>query len=201
MKIYTRTGDQGSTSLFGGRRVSKADLRLEAYGTLDELNCFVGLLVSQIPAPASLPGSENWDLERAELAEVQDQLFRIGSHLAVPSDHEDPQASVWRAKLPALDAQFVSRLEQSMDRMDAELKPLKNFVLPGGSTAASAAHVCRAVARRAERHIIRLIEQAELESASHLEIARQLNRLNDYFFVLARHFNRRAKVEEPIWKS
>jgi cob(I)alamin adenosyltransferase len=198
MKIYTRTGDQGSTSLFGGQRVSKADLRLEAYGTLDELNCFVGWLVSLLPTPST--GEETWDIERGELADIQDQLFRIGSHLAMATDQEDPQAVNWRAKLPSLDAQFVGRLEKAMDRMDAELLPLKNFVLPGGAAAASAAHVCRAVARRAERHVIRLFEETELDSHSHREIARQLNRLNDYFFVLARHFNRRVKAQEPVWK-
>ncbi|HRK08134.1 MAG TPA: cob(I)yrinic acid a,c-diamide adenosyltransferase [Pseudobdellovibrionaceae bacterium] len=198
MKIYTRTGDQGSTSLFGGQRVSKADLRLEAYGTLDELNCFVGWLVALLPSSTT---KESWDTERAELADVQDQLFRIGSHLAMATDQEDPQAANWRAKLPALDQQFVARLEKSMDRMDADLKPLKNFVLPGGSTLASATHVCRAVARRAERNVVRLFEEADLDSHSHREIARQLNRLNDYFFVLARHFNRRAQIEEPVWKA
>lgn len=190
-KVYTRTGDSGTTSLFGGKRVSKSDPRLDAYGTLDELNSILGMLVAEIEAH---PGPPHAALEMGrivdELRTVQSHLFVLGSHLAT----EDEST---RAKLPGLVSSDVQAMEQWMDRMSVDLTPLKNFVLPGGTRAASWAHLARTVARRAERLIVAL----ELEGDWFERTIVHINRLNDYFFVLARHLNRLAGVTEPTWKG
>ncbi len=203
-KVYTRTGDKGTTSLFGGTRVGKNDPRLEAYGTLDELNSVLGVLIATAEtqhwaAHAALEISRVCD----ELRLLQAQLFVMGGQLATESTTESESAAAnakLRASLPALKPDEVQALEQWMDRMSVDLEPLKNFVLPGGSPAAAQAHIARTVARRAERAIVHLATD-ELSSDWLQEIVRHINRMNDYFFVLARHFNRMAGVTEPVWKG
>ncbi len=147
MKIYTKTGDAGQTGLFSGTRITKYDLRLHAYGTLDELNSHLGLLRDQIPT--------DWEEVRAELLQVQSDLFALGSHMA-----NDLPEMVER--LPHVDFSWIERLEAAIDRMELELEPMRNFLLPGGHVLVSQCHVVRTVARRAERWVVQLHDhQAE----------------------------------------
>ena len=179
MKIYTKTGDKGNTSLFGGKIVHKSDSRLEAYGTIDELNSHIGLLISF---------SADIDL-RSELISIQNKLFTIGSNLA-----NDPEKGI---ELKTIDDSDISLLENAIDRMDEKLEPLRNFILPGGSTAIAQAHVCRTVCRRAERRIVVI----ELNDENTERIIRYINRLSDYFFTVARYLAHIEQVDEVIWKS
>ncbi len=192
-KVYTRTGDQGTTSLFGGARVVKDDPRLEAYGTLDELNCFIGLLRADIE-DYRWPGAATIESARIseELLKIQESIFVLGSHLATEDD-------AVRSKLPILSHEAVGELEAAMDRMSTDLSPLKHFVLPGGTRPSASAHIARTVARRAERAIVRLLPVSQAAPAWLTQIVQHTNRLNDYFFVLARHLNRLANREEPLW--
>lgn len=197
-KVYTRTGDQGTTSLFGGARVGKDDLRLDAYGTLDELNSVLGVLIAEIENEP-WAGSSLMEVDRvkAELREAQAQLFVLGSHLATgASDSSSDQK--FRDMLPALKDDYVTHLEQAMDRMSVSLVPLKNFVLPGGTRPAAYAHLARTIARRAERAIVASVSEPPEEWQK--KVVTQVNRLNDYFFVLARHLNRLKNHDEPMWK-
>ncbi|GAA4346728.1 cob(I)yrinic acid a,c-diamide adenosyltransferase [Hymenobacter saemangeumensis] len=179
MKIYTRTGDKGLTSLIGGTRVPKSSLRIECYGTVDELNSYIGLLRDQdINAP-----------RRPLLKEIQDRLFTIGSSLAA-----DPEKS--RMKLPDLHEADVSLLEDEMDRMNAELPELRAFILPGGHPTVSHGHVARCVCRRAERLVIHLQEESFVAEL----VVMYLNRLSDYLFVLSRYMAHELGVEEVTWK-
>lgn len=179
MKIYTKTGDQGLTSLIGGTRVSKASLRIECYGTVDELNSYIGLVRDQ-PVNAA---------RRDLLKEVQDRLFTIGATLA-----SDPEKS--RMKVPDLHAQDVALLEEQMDRMNEQLPELRAFVLPGGHQAVSFAHVARCVCRRAERLVVALREDAPVADL----VPIYLNRLSDYLFVLSRLMTAELGAEEVTWK-
>ena len=178
MKIYTRTGDTGDTSLFGGTRVGKDDPRVAAYGDVDELNAHLGL------ARASAPDAEIGD----EIVRLQRDLFAVGAQLA------DPTGNV-SAKMPkaALGDGDVARMERVIDRLDADLPPLTNFILAGGSPCGAALHVARAVCRRAERSMV------ALEPAVDPLLLKYINRLSDLLFVLARAANRRAGVSEAIW--
>jgi cob(I)alamin adenosyltransferase len=186
-KIYTRGGDKGKTSLIGGARVSKASSRLDAYGTIDELNSVVGLLRADAKADLSAQPAEFARLD-AELLLLQHHLFDVGSQLAC----EDEKI---RAGLPAVGATQIAELERSMDAFSAQLKPLKHFVLPGGARSSSTAHIARTVCRRAERLCVALEEAADPLAVQFL------NRLSDYLFVLARHLNRLLAIEEPIWQG
>jgi cob(I)alamin adenosyltransferase len=202
-KVYTRTGDQGTTSLFGGARVNKDDMRLEAYGTLDELNSVVGVLVAEIQNE-SWSGSSSVEIDRVktELTAIQEQLFVLGAHLATgtsDSTSANETEQKFRDMLPELNEDYVTRLEVAMDRMSVALQPLKNFVLPGGTRPAAYAHLARTVARRAERAIVAAYPREGAHGQ--VQIIKHVNRLNDYFFVLARHLNRLQHHEEPIWKS
>ncbi len=179
MKIYTKTGDKGTTSLLGGTRVSKAHLRIEAYGTVDELNSFIGLLRDQ---PVN-------SRRAAFLIEIQEQLFTVGSHLA-----NEPGKRQF--SLPNLDESLILKLEEAMDEMDKALPPMKNFILPGGHASVSFGHVARCVCRRAERQVIRLQEGEEIDQ----RIVQLLNRLSDYLFVLCRAMAQELGVEETPWK-
>lgn len=181
MKIYTRTGDDGSTGLIGGRRVRKSDARLDLYGTVDELNAALGL--------AALSGEP--DLA-TKLRTVQGELFVIGSHLATP----EGAAARHTASLPTLDDAASARLETEIDAAEADLPPLRNFILPGGTEAAARLHLARAVCRRAERLLVAFAEQAPVPQP----ILTYLNRLSDWLFVQARWSNRRAGVEDVPWK-
>lgn len=178
-KIYTKTGDLGETGLFGGRRLSKSHLRIEAYGTVDELNSHLGLVRDQQTDVAT----------RDMLHAIQSQLFSIGSILASDPEKELP--------VPELSEEQVKALEQAMDEMDTRLPELKNFILPGGHPHVSQCHITRCVCRRAERLVVAL---AAIESVPAIVI-KFLNRLSDYLFLLARWTAQQLSVEEVIWKN
>ncbi len=180
MKIYTKKGDSGTTSLLGGTRVPKHHLRIEAYGTVDELNSYIGLVRDTV-ANAT---------HQSVLLEVQDRLFTLGSHLAL-----DP-AHVGKMKLPEVLEEDVVFLENEMDRMEALLPEMKNFVLPGGHVAVSHTHVARCICRRAERCVTALHEQEPQPAI----VVRYLNRLSDYLFVLSRMLVQELGAEEKPWK-
>lgn len=180
MKIYTKTGDEGKTSLLGGTRVLKDHIRISAYGTLDELNAHLGLL-RDLSSTA-----ERKDL----LLRIQNNLFVIASRLA--SENE-------RAKnfSPEVDENEIEILEQEIDKMEDGLAPLKFFILPGGHQTVSFCHIARTVCRRAEREIISLSQQNPVE----LRVIKYINRLSDFLFVLARQYAKELNVEEVAWKS
>ena len=180
MKIYTRTGDKGLTSLLNGKRVPKDSLRIETYGTIDELNSHVGLL-------RDLLEGSNAEL----LTEIQVRLFDIGSTLA-----SGDAATLERFQVPTIHDTDVIALESAMDTMDADLPTMRNFILPGGHAAISQAHICRTVCRRAERIAIRLAAEEEVPEIT----IRYLNRLSDLFFVLARWTGNRLNLPEIAWK-
>lgn len=186
MKIYTRTGDSGETALFGGGRVPKNHLRVEAYGEVDELNAALGFALVTIEAAG---GSSL--VER--LRTVQEDLFSIGAHLATP-DAENSSAG---KHLPALPSQRVAEMERWIDEMDSRLPPLKNFILPGGTEAAARLHLARAVCRRAERRTLGLTLESPVDSG----IIMYLNRLSDLLFTLARDANREAGMEDVPWRG
>ncbi len=178
MKIYTKTGDQGETSLIGGTRVPKYHLRIEAYGTVDELNSWVGLIRDQI-------ADEN---HVKQLLYIQDRLFTIGSLLAA-----DPEKS--KMKLPTLSEADCQLLETEMDAMDEQLEPLKSFILPGGHPLVSQIHIARCVCRRAERLIVHLQNEAKTDPV----ISIYLNRLSDYLFLLSRWTAKNLNADESPW--
>jgi cob(I)alamin adenosyltransferase len=181
IKIYTKTGDQGQTSLIGGTKVAKSHLRIEAYGTVDELNSYIGLCTDLVQDERS----------RKILREVQDRLFTIGSSLAC-DPHKEP-----KMKIPDLQETDVHLLEQEMDNMNETLPPMKSFILPGGHVTVSHLHIARCVCRRAERCCVRLeMENEEMEAI----VIKYLNRLSDYLFILARFVAHLLKVEEIPWK-
>ena len=180
MKIYTRTGDTGKTSLLGGTRVSKDDLRIEAYGTVDELNSHLGLLRDQAG-----------DRHATLLLRVQTTLFSIGSRLASASAEEAAKFQV-----PELPQAEIDALESAMDAMDTDLPPMRNFILPGGHPAVSQAHICRTVCRRAERRVVQLPASDPIPEV----LVTYLNRLSDLLFVLARHLGHSLDVKEVPWK-
>ncbi|MDP9361952.1 MAG: cob(I)yrinic acid a,c-diamide adenosyltransferase [Acidobacteriota bacterium] len=175
MKIYTKTGDGGETSLFGGARVRKNDSRIEAYGTVDELNSFIGV------ARAAWPSSSFDGLFHT----IQSDLFDIGAHLASPGT----------SRFAGPDAARVEALEQAIDAMESELAPLKLFILPGGSLAAAQLHVARTVCRRAERLVVALRDDDDATKAS----ITYLNRLSDFLFVAARYANHKHGVADVPW--
>ena len=178
MKIYTKTGDKGTTSLIGGTRLSKAHVRIEAYGTIDELNSYIGLLRDQ-------PVNEN---RREHLKEIQDRLFTIGSHLA-----SEPEQT--KRILPDLEEKDITFLELQMDQIEAKVPALRAFILPGGHQSVSFGHVARTVCRRAERAVIHLQQGEEVEAI----VIRYLNRLSDYLFMLCRAMTYELGVEEVTW--
>ena len=179
MKIYTKTGDQGTTSLFGGKRVSKADLRIDAYGTVDELNSFIGLVRDQ----------EVNQKRKEVLISIQNKLFIIGSILATEPGNT-------KVKIPALREEDIQFLEKEIDAMETELPPLRFFILPGGHSAISFCHVARTVCRRAERLTTALNDQEKIE----VMVLKYLNRLSDYLFVLSRKMTQELGVEELPWR-
>jgi len=178
MKIYTKKGDEGKTSLIGGTRVSKNNIRIDAYGTIDELNSWIGLLRDQ---PEYLE-------QKKLLLEVQDRLFTIGSQLAA-----DPEKS--RMNLPKLFEADIVHLEDAIDEMEKGLPEMKSFVLPGGHTLISYCHITRCVCRRAERMIVELNEQSALDTL----ILKYCNRLSDYLFVLSRWIAKKCQAAESPW--
>lgn len=181
-KIYTKTGDKGNTSLIGGTKVSKAHTRIESYGTVDELNSWIGLVSDQFSHKHS----------KKILKEIQDRLFTIGSSLACDPDKET------KLKIPDLHETDIGLLEKEIDRMDEKLPEMRSFILPGGHVAVSSAHVARCVCRRAERLCVTLREQNMFVEPL---VIKYLNRLSDYLFVFARFIGHRLKVKENPWKA
>jgi cob(I)alamin adenosyltransferase len=185
MKIYTKTGDSGQTGLWGGTRISKADTLIEAYGNIDELNCFVGLLISEfseIQAHPVLAGQLNL------LLAIQHNLFICGSELAADTERRN-------LKIPRLPLTATTDLEDAIDTMEADLPPLRAFILPGGTKAGAWAHICRTICRRAERSIVK----AGSEHALPPDVLPYINRLSDYFFTLARALVLSQKGKEIEW--
>ena len=184
MKIYTKTGDKGETSLYGGTRVSKASARVESYGNIDELNSFIGVAKSQI--------ANNEVLE--QLKKIQFDLFTLGSESATPTDKLTLANGKSRLSLTISETE-IEELENWMDAMETHLEPLQYFILPGGGNAATSLHVARTVCRRAERSLIFLNESEEVRP----ELIKYLNRLSDYLFVLARYVSKMQNEVEEYW--
>ena len=178
MKIYTKTGDKGQTSLIGGTRVPKHHLRIESYGTVDELNSYIGLIRDQQVS----------EYQQDLLKEIQDRLFTIGSALA-----SDPEKS--KMKIPDLHQEDIELLEKEIDTMTADLPELRHFILPGGSNAVSFCHLARCVCRRAERICVHLSEDSFVDE----KVMVYLNRLSDYLFVLSRKLCFDNQIEENKW--
>jgi cob(I)alamin adenosyltransferase len=175
VKIYTRTGDTGETSLFGGARVPKSDPRIDAYGTVDELNAFIGV------ARATWSGSPI----DGDLASIQSDLLDAGAQLASPGS----------TRFPGVDPQRVAALERAIDAMERELPELKSFILPGGTLAAAHLHAARTICRRAERLVVALADEQTKNTLVYL------NRLSDYLFVAARYANKTSGVDDVIWSK
>ena len=180
MKIYTKFGDSGETALYGGKRVRKDAPRIEAIGTVDELNAYIGYAQTLI---------DDTDLSDL-MAHIQNHLFGVGADLATPESHT--KAAEFR-----IPADFTIAIETAIDTLSDELPPLKNFILPGGCPAGAILHVARVVCRRSERRVVQLARETDVNP----EIIRSLNRLSDLLFILARVVNCRADAPEPIWKS
>ncbi len=178
-KVYTKTGDKGQTSLIGGTRVPKHHIRIETYGTVDELNSYIGLIRDQEIDPSA----------KQVLVEIQDRLFTIGSSLA-----SDPEKS--KMKIPDLKEEDIQFLEKEIDKMDEKLPEMRSFVLPGGHTTVSFCHIARCVCRRAERLTIQLSESSFVDEL----VIKYLNRLSDYLFVLSRKLSQDLNAEEIPWK-
>lgn len=179
MKVYTRKGDKGTTGLIGGTRVPKHSLRIESYGTVDELNSYIGLLRDKAIS----------DDDKKDLIEIQDRLFTLGSLLA-----EDKEKS--KMKLPQIHQKDIDFLENKIDLMDTELPPMKSFILPGGHETVSFCHITRCVCRRAERLVTALSDEVELNEL----ILSYLNRLSDYLFVYSRFLSLKLNAEEIPWQ-
>ena len=179
MRIYSRTGDRGTTSLFGGKRVDKDNLRIEAYGNVDELNSLIGAVLAENPLP---------DLSK-KLERIQAELFVLGADLSTPLDI--------KVKVPRMSKTFISRLEKEIDIWQKSLPALKKFILPGGSKIGAILHLARTVARRAERSIAVLSKGEKINNYARTYI----NRLSDWFFVAARYVNKIDNVKEKTWKG
>lgn len=185
MKIYTKTGDTGTTALFGGTRVKKYNLRIESYGTVDELNSYIGLIKDQ----------EISDEIKASLLKIQHELFTLGAMLATPPEKETLKSGKERLNIPKVNVDSTEFLENEIDKMDAELPQMTHFILPGGHQAVSFCHVARCVCRRAERLSVELNDEENINN----DIIKYLNRLSDYLFTLARKLSKDLAVEEIKW--
>lgn len=186
MKIYTKTGDSGTTSLFGGSRVPKYHLRIESYGTVDELNSMVGLIRSQEIDSKSI----------SDLIQIQNHLFTMGSTLATDPKKAVLKSGKERLKIEKINENKIQFLEESIDHMNEELPPITSFVLPGGNSVVSYCHLARTICRRAERRVTELNFHEEVD----LLVLKYLNRLSDYFFVLARKLTKDMGIDEISWK-
>ncbi|MCJ7554565.1 MAG: cob(I)yrinic acid a,c-diamide adenosyltransferase [Ignavibacteriaceae bacterium] len=182
MKIYTKTGDKGETGLFGGERVSKSNDRINVYGTIDELNAFIGLAITEI----------NSNEIKTVLERIQNQLFVVGSDLAAPITKESEKLNITRTP-----EEYSLQVEKDIDYFNDKLDELRNFILPGGSKGAAYLHVCRTITRRAERKVVALNEQVKIGD----NIIIFLNRLSDLFFVLSRFENKVSNIPDTIWNS
>jgi cob(I)alamin adenosyltransferase len=181
MKIYTKTGDDGTTGLFGGDRVRKSDARIECYGTVDELNAALG--VAKVAAGDTALGQA--------IHRVQNELFVVGSHLSTPEDSPSTRS------LPLLDEAMIARLEMEIDSAESELEPLRNFILPGGAELGARLHLARTVCRRAERVLVDFSMDRPVSGT----ILTYMNRLSDWLFVMARLANKRAGVDDILWEK
>lgn len=179
MKIYTKAGDGGKTYLFGGKKVSKNDLRVEAYGSVDELNSAIGWVKAQL--------KDSRAIEQLEI--LQKELFTLGADLATPADAKTPK------KVPRIEQGHVARLEREIDRLQETLPPLRSFILPGGNPAGAALHLARSICRRAERAVVTLSNRKKTGVVNQI----YLNRLSDYLYVLARRVNRIENQPETPW--
>jgi cob(I)alamin adenosyltransferase len=179
VKIYTKTGDAGTTSLFGGKRVDKDSLRIEAYGNVDELNSQIGVILANNPPTVVV----------RKLTRIQKELFVLGSNLATPRDV--------KIKIPKVTKSYIIRLEKEIDLWEKSLPKLKNFILPGGSKIASYSHLARSITRRTERSVVALASQEKINPNAQI----YLNRLSDWLFVLARFVNKLENVKEIEWKG
>lgn len=180
MKIYTKTGDKGETSLFGGKKVWKDDVRIIAYGSVDELNSVIGMAAVEIRSEEVLN----------ELKKIQNELFVVGSDLATPTENE-------KVNIQRVDEKFVERLEKLIDKFDEKLPRLKQFILPGGSKGATILHNARTVCRRAERNVVTLSKKENVNT----EVEKYLNRLSDLLFVFARFENYSNGIEDIHWQK
>ena len=185
MKIYTKTGDTGTTALFGGTRVKKYNLRIESYGTVDELNSYIGLIKDQ----------EISDLHKSYLLQIQNKLFTLGAMLATPPEKETLKSGKQRLNIPKIDETSILSLENKIDKIDEELPQMTHFILPGGHQAISFCHIARCVCRRAERLSVELNDQEKINT----NIIIYLNRLSDYLFMLARKLSKDLSIEEIKW--
>ncbi len=185
MKIYTKTGDAGTTALFGGTRVPKHHIRIESYGTVDELNSHLGLIRTQ-----------NIDSRSKEmLIHIQDRLFTLGAILATDPARATLKSGKERLNIPKIKEEDITLLENEMDRMNDALPPMTHFILPGGNTTVSSCHIARTVCRRAERRATLLNENEPIDE----RVLKYLNRLSDYLFVLARKLSKDTNAEETQW--
>ena len=180
MKIYTKTGDKGETGLFGGSRISKNSPRIEAYGTIDELNSFIGLAVTETQDESI----------KSLLNKIQNQLFTVGTDLSSPHSIENSKKNILRVPV-----EFYEEIEKSIDFFEEKLDVLKNFIIPGGSKSAAILHICRTITRRAERRVIALNSLEQINQ----NIVIFLNRLSDLFFVLSRYENKISNLPDIIW--
>jgi len=185
MKIYTKTGDAGTTALFGGSRVKKYNLRIESYGNVDELNSYIGLIKDQ---DISIPIKES-------LLKIQNELFTLGAMLATPPEKETLKNGKERLNIPKIDDASILFLEEEIDKMDLELPQMTHFILPGGHQSVSFCHIARCICRRAERLVVELNDQENIN----IDILKYLNRLSDYLFTLARKLSKDLSVEEIKW--
>jgi len=185
MKIYTKTGDKGTTALFGGTRVPKHHLRIESYGTIDELNSYIGLIRDQKIDSNSIES----------LIRIQNELFTLGAMLATPPEKEVLKSGKQRLNIPKITNSSVQLLEKEIDTMNLELPPMTNFILPGGNQTVSFCHIARCVCRRAERLATELNENENINP----DILTYLNRLSDHLFVLARKLSKDLSVKETPW--
>lgn len=179
--VYTRTGDGFNTSIIGGDRIPKYSLRLEAYGTVDELSSFIGNLVAD---------DSVIDQQRIQLIKMQNMLFNIGGYLATPPNIRKPE-------VPGLSADNIAEMESWIDEMDEQLPEIHNFIIPGGCEASAKANMARTVCRRAERRVIQLASEEELN----ILVISYLNRLSDYLFVIGRYLNKFANYQEFFWQK
>jgi len=184
MKIYTKTGDLGETALYGGKRLSKAHIKIESYGNVDELNACLGIIISL------LPKNENWNNTSTQIINIQSRLFDIGTHLAAESGKKN-------LILPEINLHHIEMLEQQIDIWQQILPELKNFILPGGNILAAHTHIARTVCRRAERTVVALNEIEKINPI----LIQYLNRLSDYLFVFARYINYQDNTTEIIWQG
>jgi len=187
MKIYTKTGDKGTTALIGGTRVPKHHIRIEAYGTIDELNSYIGFLRDKLSDSAL----------QDNLIKIQNELFNLGAFLSLDPDKKTLANGKERLNIPPITEKLIEDMEKQIDLMNEELPPMTHFILPGGHENISVCHICRTIARRAERKVSALSEVSKVEE----NWIKYLNRLSDYLFVLARKLSKDLQVEEIKWRA